>query len=544
MLAMIDTHTHHAIPRLIRERRWWLLLLLIWGIAVGFSLHLQSTQIRQHTTEVAIEGARNMFRMVILTRGWNASHGGIYVPITPRTQPNPYLEVPRRDVTTTDGIAMTLINPAYMTRLIGEMAESSSGAIFRLTSLQPIRPANAPDGWERQALQAFERGTKEMTGIEPSPNGDLFRFMAPLTVQESCMPCHRKQGYQVGDIRGGLSVSQKHAPIEAAVQAGVGKSRLTHGLAFLIVALAGWVLLELLRRRWFELASKVVELKETQNQLVQSEKLASIGQLAAGVAHEINNPIGFVSSNFGTLENYLRDLFAITDAYAAAEAGTANAPCPQFDRVRELKREMDYDYLRGDIFQLMTESKDGLERVARIVRDLKDFSRVGEAAWQAVDLHAGIDSTLNIVANELKYKCAVIKNYGQLPPVWCVPSQINQVFMNLLVNAGHAIPDKGEITITTGCQGDAVFIAIADTGTGIAPENLGRIFDPFFTTKPVGSGTGLGLSLAYGIIKSHHGRIEVQSDLGKGTTFTVWLPIKPPEDNNRAVPPAPTLEKP
>jgi signal transduction histidine kinase len=131
-----------------------------------------------------------------------------------------------------------------------------------------------------------------------------------------------------------------------------------------------------------------------------------------------------------------------------------------------------------------------------------------------------------------------------LPQVWCEPSQLNQVFMNLLVNASHAIPDKGEITITSGCQDDEVYVAVTDTGTGIAPENLSRIFDPFFTTKPVGKGTGLGLSLAYSIVQKHHGRIEVQSELGKGTTFTVWLPINPPEDSNRAVPPAPTLEKP
>ena len=163
---------------------------------------------------------------------------------------------------------------------------------------------------------------------------------------------------------------------------------------------------------------------------------------------------------------------------------------------------------------------------------------------QWANLHQGLDSTLNIVANELKYKCTVTKHYGDLPQVWCEASQLNQVFMNLLVNAGHAIPDKGEITISTGQQGDEVFVAIADTGAGIAPENLSRIFDPFFTTKPVGQGTGLGLSLAYGIVQKHHGRIEVQSEIGKGTTFTVWLPINPPENNSSAVPPAPILEQP
>jgi len=284
------------------------------------------------------------------------------------------------------------------------------------------------------------------------------------------------------------------------------------------------------------------ELAQAQRHLLQSEKMASIGQLAAGVAHELNNPIGFVSSNMSTLDGYLHDIFAITEAYAEAEAATG-PQCPQLEQVQALKREKDYDFLRDDIFQLMVESKDGLSRVAKIVKDLKDFSRAGEASMQWADLHQGLDSTLNIVWNELKYKCTVTKDYGSLPQVWCEPSQINQVFMNLLVNAGHAIPDKGEITLRTGQQGEQVFVAITDTGAGIAPENLIRIFDPFFTTKPVGQGTGLGLSLSYSIVQKHQGRIEVQSAPGMGTTFTVWLPINPPDKTN-AVPPEPTFEKP
>jgi PAS domain S-box-containing protein len=279
------------------------------------------------------------------------------------------------------------------------------------------------------------------------------------------------------------------------------------------------------------------KLAEAQSQLLQSEKMASIGQLAAGVAHELNNPIGFVSSNLGSLESYLKDIFAILAAYEAAEAD-GGAQCPRLDVARALKRDRDFDFLKTDIVQLMAESKDGLARVAKIVRDLKDFSRAGDATYHWADLHQGLESTLNIVWNELKYKCVVKKEYGELPPVWCVPSQLNQVFMNLLVNAAHAIPEKGEIVIRTSRRGDEVCVAISDTGTGIAPEHLNRIFDPFFTTKPVGKGTGLGLSLAYSIVQKHQGRIEVSSELGKGTTFGVWLPIEAKTD--ATVPPAPT----
>jgi PAS domain S-box-containing protein len=268
------------------------------------------------------------------------------------------------------------------------------------------------------------------------------------------------------------------------------------------------------------------KLEEAQNQLLQSEKLASIGQLAAGVAHELNNPIGFVHSNLGSLDEYLKDLFAIIDACEMVP-GSGVSDGGQLDSVRRLKEEKDYAYIKTDIAALMAESRDGLVRVRKIVQDLKDFSRVGEAEWLWADIHKGLDSTLNIVWNELKYKCKVSKEYGELPEVHCLPSQLNQVFMNLLVNAGQAIVEHGEITIRTGRDGDSVWVEVSDTGSGIPQENLNRIFDPFFTTKPVGKGTGLGLSLSYGIVVKHHGRIEVKSEVGKGTTFRVVLPIDP-----------------
>jgi len=278
------------------------------------------------------------------------------------------------------------------------------------------------------------------------------------------------------------------------------------------------------------------KLEEAHNQLLQSEKLASIGQLAAGVAHELNNPIGFVHSNLGTLEGYLKDLFAIIDAYEDADKAAPAGGLPQLEHVRQLKAEKDYAFVKSDITELMSESKDGLLRVRKIVQDLKNFSRVGESEWQWADVHKGLDSTLNIVWNELKYKCKVSKEYGELPEIHCLSSQLNQVFMNLLVNAGHAIETQGEITIRTGRAGDDVWIEIADTGKGIPKENLNRIFDPFFTTKPVGQGTGLGLSLSYGIVLKHQGRIEVASEVGRGTTFRVVVPIKPELENADASP--------
>jgi two-component system NtrC family sensor kinase len=198
--------------------------------------------------------------------------------------------------------------------------------------------------------------------------------------------------------------------------------------------------------------------------------------------------------------------------------------------VHAVKRKVDLSFLREDLQELMSESRDGITRVKQIVQNLKDFSRADVVdEWQWADLHRGLDSTLNIVANEIKYKAEVVKEYGQLPDIECLASQLNQVFMNLLVNAAHAIEEKGVITLRSGQELDQVWVEIADTGNGIPPENLNRIFDPFFTTKPVGKGTGLGLSLSYSIVQKHHGHIDVSSEVGKGTTFRVWLPIRQPE---------------
>jgi two-component system NtrC family sensor kinase len=270
-------------------------------------------------------------------------------------------------------------------------------------------------------------------------------------------------------------------------------------------------------------------LAEAQNQLLQSEKMASIGQLAAGVAHEINNPIGYVYSNLGTLDRYLKNLLSVLDAYELAE-GEAPGNAPALAAVHAVKRSVDLSFLREDLQELMSESRDGITRVKQIVQNLKDFSRADVAdEWQWADLHRGLDSTLNIVANEIKYKAEVVKEYGQLPDIECLPSQLNQVFMNMLVNAAHAIEEKGVITLRSGKESDQVWVEIADTGNGVPPENLNRIFDPFFTTKPVGKGTGLGLSLSYSIVQKHHGHIDVTSEVGMGTTFRVWLPIRQPE---------------
>ena len=278
-------------------------------------------------------------------------------------------------------------------------------------------------------------------------------------------------------------------------------------------------------------ADLIRKLGEAQSQLLQSEKMASIGVLAAGVAHEINNPIGFVNSNLGTLQRYTTDMLRLIDAYEQREPGLTPAERAELG---QLKQEIDAAYLREDVGSLLAESLDGLERVKRIVRDLKDFSHVDSGGHQQANLETGLDSTLNVVWNELKYKIEVVKEYGGIPAIDCFPSQLNQVFMNLIVNAAHAIEERGKITLRTGFDEEVVWVEIEDTGKGIREEHLGRIFEPFFTTKPVGKGTGLGLSLSYGIVKKHGGQFDVRSEVGTGTVFKVVLPRKAVFDEGAA----------
>lgn len=282
--------------------------------------------------------------------------------------------------------------------------------------------------------------------------------------------------------------------------------------------------MELLERKRAEDALELAysELKQTQSQLLQREKMASIGQLAAGVAHEINNPMGFISSNIRSLGKYagkMVDFFTQQDGVIKGLESN-----DQIRKLAELRKQLKIDYILDDFNQIIEESLEGAERVQAIINNLKNFSRIDSVGKSGVNLNDCIESTLNMVWNEIKYKATVEKDYGDLPQITCFPQQLNQVFMNLLVNASQAIESQGVITIRTWAGEGGVRVSIADTGDGIESDKLGRIFEPFFTTKEVGKGTGLGLSISYDIVKKHRGEIAVQSEPGKGTVFTISLP--------------------
>jgi len=265
------------------------------------------------------------------------------------------------------------------------------------------------------------------------------------------------------------------------------------------------------------------ELKASQLKILQQEKMASIGQLAAGVAHELNNPMSFISSNLSTLEKYINRLVDFIRVQSEAlKSVQDNTTLRKIDKKR---LEVKLDYILEDARILLKESLDGSDRVKKIVHELNSFSRMDEEEYKKADINECIESAITIVWNELKYKSKLEKNYGSLPPTMCYPRQMNQVFVNLLINAVNAIVEKGVIAIKTWYQDGFIWIEISDTGIGIPGKNLARIFEPFFTTKEAGKGTGLGLSITYEIIQRHKGEITVTSEAGEGTTFTIKIPV-------------------
>jgi two-component system NtrC family sensor kinase len=279
---------------------------------------------------------------------------------------------------------------------------------------------------------------------------------------------------------------------------------------------------EQLRATNEELQAAYRELQATQVQLIQREKMASVGQLVAGVAHELNNPIGFVSSNAATLEDFVSRLRRMVETYRTAELNEVDAA-----RTDAAWQDLKVDYALRYLDPMLQGIKEGAERTRKIVRDLRVFARGDDDVRQPVDLHEELESSLTLLGHLLKDRVEVARKYGDLPAVECVRSQIDQVLLNIIANAAQAIEGRGTITIETRREEGWAVVAIGDTGPGVAPDVLGRVFDPFFTTKPVGEGTGLGLSISYEIAKKHGGDIGVESRPGQGATFTVRLPLGP-----------------
>lgn len=276
-----------------------------------------------------------------------------------------------------------------------------------------------------------------------------------------------------------------------------------------------------LERRNTELANRTAELQRLQVQIVHSEKMASLGQLAAGVAHELNNPAGFIYGNMDILKEYVSGLTRVLTVYEGV-------PLPKVfaERLTKMKTEIDYDGMMAELDSIITDCQDGAKRIRDVVQNLRLFSRLDEAEVKRIDLHEGIDSTVRLLSRYYSSgHVNLIREYGSLPPVNCYAGQLNQVWMNLLINAAQAVGARGEVKISTSYEGDMVEVVVSDTGCGVPSEHLSKMFDPFFTTKSVGEGTGLGLSISYGIIERHQGTITAKSQLGVGTSLTVRIPV-------------------
>jgi len=278
-----------------------------------------------------------------------------------------------------------------------------------------------------------------------------------------------------------------------------------------------------LERRNSELAKRKTELERLQAQIVHSEKMASLGQLAAGVAHELNNPAGFIYGNMDFLSDAVDSIERLLTLYDSATL-SENVRA----QVGALKEEIDYANTLADLHSIIADCREGADRIRSVVQNLRTFSRLDEAEFKKVDIHEGIDSTVRLLSRYYSQgRIEIRREYGALPLVDCYAGQLNQVWMNLLANAAQAVEKTsgGEVTIQTSVEKQTVMVAVSDTGCGIEPEHLRKIFDPFFTTKPVGEGTGLGLSVTYGIVERHGGFIRVRSRPGHGTTFVVGLPV-------------------
>ncbi len=279
------------------------------------------------------------------------------------------------------------------------------------------------------------------------------------------------------------------------------------------------------------------QVQDQQAQLLQNEKLASIGQLAAGVAHEINNPIGFVSSNLNTLGEYVT---SILEAVESLEAVLRSAPSSEdVDRAHAVLKRVELEYLKDDLKELIEESVEGTHRIRKIVADLRDFSHVDRPELESLDVNEMFEKTLNVAQSEIRYKAEIVRALSEVPVVVGNGGKLGQVMLNLIINAAQAMESQGTITLRTGWTPgpsgkssdpeSEVWFEVQDTGSGIDAETIGRIFDPFFTTKDVGDGTGLGLHLAYSIVQAHEGRIEVESEVGVGTKFRVTVPVQGPK---------------
>ncbi|HAZ11423.1 MAG: hypothetical protein A2X86_10595 [Bdellovibrionales bacterium GWA2_49_15] len=498
----------------LRTHLWQLCL---WTTLVAASLWYDYYDVHEHVVDHARNDAEIVFARDLQYRMWAAKHGGVYVPVTRETPPNPNLaHLKERDVTSTTGVKLTLLNPAYMMRQVNELPKSSAdNASSHITSLSPIRLDNAANPWETKALLTFENGAREFTEIVQEEKQSYLHFMRPVYVEAECLKCHAHQGYKIGEVRGGISVTlnlrnlQHEANLTVMRQAPVHATLWCLGVLFAFafqrlrlkkeqeVAIVNEALQEKnqeLELQYAQLQQSHKELGEMQEQIVHASKLASIGTLAAGVAHEINNPLQIIKGYGQLLEKQLRQ---------------ESRP----DRLGEL----------------LQKQNNALERINSIVNGLRTFAEPSRDILVKVDLHQVLLNSLELVSGIFQKENIQIETSFQVtaPIISANVGKLQQVFMNLLSNAKDAIKqvkDSGVILIVSASTDEQVTIKISDNGVGMEAGELEQIFSPFYTTKAPGKGTGLGLSISHSFITSLGGQIFVESQKNVGSTFTLSFP--------------------
>jgi len=491
-------------------------------------------QIDRHTNTLLqqelLDLSRVLHHEIVLVRSWVAHNGGVYISKVPGVEANPFLE--NSTAVSSSGDTLVLRNPAMITRELAKMTRNRDlPFIFHITSLRPLNPANQPDSFEAQALRNItdsrSRGhaLTEVSAIVKDSQGTRFRYLAPLITEKDCLPCHRDQGYVAGDVRGGLSISIPMASVIAARRQSKAKSILTYlfvsgfiaALVYLFVqhtvvgpvrrlqadaarigggnygtpvSITGQAEVKDLSRALDTMRQRIQESLERQ---IESEKLFALGQLAAGIAHDIRNPLFAVRNNLDFLQR--------------------KEPC---------------DAQQTEVF---SEMDDGLRRIDRIVREIAEFSQPRTVEFGKHAIGKVVESSMLLLRKQLEQKAleVSIEIDPHLPPLEIDQHRFEQVIINLVSNAISATRDTahGQIIIKASRQGEEMELSVIDNGQGIREENLPRIFDPFFTRSP--NGTGLGLTIVKRITLLHHGRVEVESHPGKGTIFTLWLPLQQPE---------------
>ncbi len=492
-------------------------------LSYGFLLFQTSSLQDELVMGQARQQARILYKQIILTRQWVSDHQGLFLVKTEGVSENPYLHesVIRAD----DGTVFVKRNPAMVTRELSEYATRSGFCWFRITSLQPVNPANKPDELERDALLQFEQGVREIDAVTDTPDGRVHRYVAPLTVQESCLSCHAEHGYAVGDIRGALSISVPLSWADSVIR----KNNITifKYALFSVIAVAlalTFLFNKLVGRRIARLSNAMdtypeenyaviddkhlvndeigrlignfgdlcerldktqKDLDTSMQQAFYNEKMAALGQLTAGIAHEINNPLG----------------------------GLLNC-------VKTLQEEPDNVEIRARYVPLLEK---GLKRIEHIMRQLLNFGRNAPLTYSKVDIDEIIRECFELF--EYRLKTISVNLDLNLKERYCIDVEaLRQVIVNTCLNSLQAMPDGGSLSVTTQRSYTRIIITVKDSGTGIDPAIIDKIFDPFYTTKEVGEGTGLGLAVTYSLVKQMKGYIEVDSEPGQGAEFTISLP--------------------